>query len=279
MSIKSGIAGVIIGVASAALLAIATPSAAAVVQYNTQGAFNAAATGVTTFGFTNLSGINPGFDVESNPYTQNGVTFTNDVTAADLDTGGSPIIFVINAGATPTYGVDFLSFQNTQTGMTGSLTSAGFTAFGFTFGSYLPVGPATLTLNTGESFQINPTDTAQFIGFISDAPITSASFNYAGSYAFDILNVSTGSGAVPEPATWAMMLMGFGLAGSALRRRQTYRLVEVAADGTTSSETFRAEDDKSALAQALGVAEGSVIEIWRGDALVTRCDLAGLAAA
>jgi hypothetical protein len=25
---------------------------------------------------------------------------------------------------------------------------------------------------------------------------------------------------VPEPATWAMMIMGFGLVGSAMRRRQ-----------------------------------------------------------
>ncbi|MHB8528229.1 MAG: PEPxxWA-CTERM sorting domain-containing protein [Caulobacteraceae bacterium] len=29
----------------------------------------------------------------------------------------------------------------------------------------------------------------------------------------------TGGGAVPEPATWAMLIVGFGLAGAALRRR------------------------------------------------------------
>ena len=35
-------------------------------------------------------------------------------------------------------------------------------------------------------------------------------------------NVSVGiSSAVPEPATWAMMIAGFGLVGSAMRRRQT----------------------------------------------------------
>lgn len=31
------------------------------------------------------------------------------------------------------------------------------------------------------------------------------------------------AGAVPEPATWAMMLMGFGGIGFALRRRSTVR--------------------------------------------------------
>ena len=33
---------------------------------------------------------------------------------------------------------------------------------------------------------------------------------------------STGSipSAVPEPATWAMMIVGFGLAGAAMRRRR-----------------------------------------------------------
>ncbi len=38
--------------------------------------------------------------------------------------------------------------------------------------------------------------------------------------------------AVPEPATWAMMIAGFGLAGSALRRRQRVAIdVAVNRDG------------------------------------------------
>lgn len=32
--------------------------------------------------------------------------------------------------------------------------------------------------------------------------------------------VGDGAGAVPEPASWAMMLVGFGLAGNAMRRRK-----------------------------------------------------------
>ena len=37
----------------------------------------------------------------------------------------------------------------------------------------------------------------------------------------DITGGSVTSGAVPEPATWALMIGGFGLAGAALRRRRT----------------------------------------------------------
>lgn len=48
-------------------------------------------------------------------------------------------------------------------------------------------------------------------------------------WAFDILNVSEAvqqqTGAVPEPATWAMLLLGFAMVGGALRtRRQTARV-------------------------------------------------------
>jgi hypothetical protein len=36
--------------------------------------------------------------------------------------------------------------------------------------------------------------------------------------AFEVDNLSVANG-VPEPATWAMMLIGFGLVGLQLRRR------------------------------------------------------------
>lgn len=44
-----------------------------------------------------------------------------------------------------------------------------------------------------------------------------------GHWAFDILNVgyarTARDGPIPEPATWAMMMAGFGLIGAAMRRR------------------------------------------------------------
>ena len=46
--------------------------------------------------------------------------------------------------------------------------------------------------------------------------ITSAQFaSTSNSFEFDNIGVA----AVPEPATWAMMILGFGLVGGALRRR------------------------------------------------------------
>lgn len=49
--------------------------------------------------------------------------------------------------------------------------------------------------------------------------------NFGGSPGFDIVNVqvlpgSIGAPAVPEPATWAMMLLGFGAMGIVMRRRR-----------------------------------------------------------
>lgn len=54
---------------------------------------------------------------------------------------------------------------------------------------------------------------------------TAMSVDFAGTdnqIAFDniTLGSATAGGAVPEPATWAMMLVGFGAIGGALRRRQ-----------------------------------------------------------
>ena len=52
----------------------------------------------------------------------------------------------------------------------------------------------------------------------------------AGSYSFDTtgLRLAISTADVPEPATWAMMIGGFGLAGGSLRRRRTVAALRIA---------------------------------------------------
>lgn len=57
-------------------------------------------------------------------------------------------------------------------------------------------------------------------GLIETTPHTGVKQLDLGGNAGYVLYASE-TGAVPEPATWALMIGGFGLAGSALRRRRT----------------------------------------------------------
>jgi hypothetical protein len=68
---------------------------------------------------------------------------------------------------------------------------------------------------------------SQYVQFAASAgeSISSVSFNNSPARdAFEVANFSVA--AVPEPATWAMMLVGFGMTGAAMRTRR--RAVKVA---------------------------------------------------
>ncbi len=44
------------------------------------------------------------------------------------------------------------------------------------------------------------------------------------SWGWDAINITYNAGAVPEPASWALMIAGFGLTGAAMRRRAKVRV-------------------------------------------------------
>ena len=51
-------------------------------------------------------------------------------------------------------------------------------------------------------------------------PVTAGAWTATGDRLHYSFTFGAGNGGVPEPATWAMMIAGFGLAGAAMRRRE-----------------------------------------------------------
>jgi hypothetical protein len=208
-----------------------TAAEAAITFYDTQAAFDAAFPGDTHIDFTSLtpatgtSQVLPGGKV-----VVGGDTIFADHTLlalADSDPGPGPY---------GDYKTTFLSAQSIGDELDQiTIETPGATALGFDYGSYadFPDFTLTVTLSTGESFTPpEPSDTAQFIGFSSGGtPITSVKISgvYAqgqlGGSVIDLIDISqagvTVPPPVPEPAEWALMLLGFGLIGATLRRRQT----------------------------------------------------------
>lgn len=84
--------------------------------------------------------------------------------------------------------------------------------------------------NSTANYALAPTSSAQpyFFGMISDLQIVSIDFGLPnggvtqnGSFQVDNLTIGTTDkvGAVPEPSTWAMLVLGFGAVGFGLRRK------------------------------------------------------------
>lgn len=101
-------------------------------------------------------------------------------------------------------------------------------------GDYVP-GSITVTVaagaDTASETAVDAT-TASFLGFVSDAPLSSAriaAVQPAARFVWSTVNnltlagVGPGSGsgaaAVPEPSSWALMVAGFAVIGTGLRRR------------------------------------------------------------
>lgn len=82
---------------------------------------------------------------------------------------------------------------------------------------------------TGAQIGTGQVGSGAFGGLISDAQILSATLtcDFNGDLACGAYDVQFGTlavappPAVPEPASWAMMIVGLGIAGTALRRRKT----------------------------------------------------------
>jgi hypothetical protein len=119
----------------------------------------------------------------------------------------------------------FLSPQQLQGATVTFALDSPVTAFAINYGAGAP-----MSASVGSDFFIlaptsSPPFVMNFFGVTSDTPFSLVTLTMSGSGA-DIDNIRFGTqtlAAVPEPSTWAMMLLGFGAIGFAMRRGKIVR--------------------------------------------------------
>ncbi|HWI86905.1 MAG TPA: PEPxxWA-CTERM sorting domain-containing protein, partial [Sphingomonas sp.] len=74
---------------------------------------------------------------------------------------------------------------------------------------------------TGSSDGVNVTSELQDLSAYTNIMSISLSTSDPAGLAYNYFTFDPGSSALPEPATWAMLVGGFGAIGSAMRRRRT----------------------------------------------------------
>lgn len=192
-----------------------TPVAAqaAAVTFSDRAAFTAAATGpITTETFA-------GFPV--NVFLSTPVTLTNSTYTADSPAVVTSGTFCPVAGDACISGGDIVgprTFNNLLSGAAG---------FAFDLKAVSSINPFEITIVTGGGTQTFTLSDFTFFGIADTSGISSVSIrnlgtsNVYGNYGFDNVSVFTGAvtPGVPEPATWAMMMLGFGGVGYAMRRK------------------------------------------------------------
>lgn len=167
--------------------------------------------------------------------------------SVDLTTGGqwngkggyysSTQTFILPKNATnvmlnvANFGVDdrgILSFNGSEIDAVGIRASVAGTIGSFNFSqagptvSHLFVANSSRNTIVTNGFNVGAPNTLLFqgndtsegiYGNVLDVAIN-ASWGYAATLTYDL------NGAVPEPATWGMMILGFGIMGAAMRRRR-----------------------------------------------------------
>ena len=203
---------------SAAALALMAGSAgAAVTEYTNQGAFTAAAGALSSEDFNSfVSEVSfRTAPVVAGSLTLQGFGDQSDRNYIDIP----PHQFaVFNIDGT----TNVNAFVTTTAGFTISFDHP-VTAFGATFASMQDEVTRTqiTVLGTVLTPPTRGLNDIVFYGFISDTAFSSITFNGVNNDGFSFDNALFSAGGVPEPATWALMIGGFGLAGVALRRRRT----------------------------------------------------------
>ncbi len=196
----------------AALVAASSANAAVFVQY--VGGVSAAPAGFTMV--EDFESYAVGASIGSNAKVYN-TDVPGDAAIPGFNSSGK---FGVVLGV-PTSG----SYTKTFTGanifsfVLGSLDSYNTLTLHFASGPDVVLNGAQIALGaTADGNQDLPTSNGR-VFYVSDgAKITGATFQSTNLNSFEFDNLMTGN--VPEPSTWAMMLLGFGVIGRAMRSRR-----------------------------------------------------------
>ena len=208
------------GLAASTIVAAASPAIGQITTFNNRVTFTTAASPVVVEGFqsyaadtsfrlapvdvgpfslrlvgsTSAFASNNFIDVPPNALAETNV---NGTTHLNVFTNAGSSFFIDFDAPTNAFGFDFYNFND------GSQRT-------LIFVNGVQITPSITTANTGG-----------FFGFTSVTAFTTVEFRGIDNDVFGLDNITfnAGAGAVPEPATWAMMLVGFGGLGFAMRRR------------------------------------------------------------
>jgi hypothetical protein len=225
--------------AALAALAVAQPSSAAIITVTVSGTLSSGFDQSGMFGAANtdLTGaifsVVEYFDTTKGQLVLGGSGGTSDILAGGFGVNGLPspgsAIVTVNGISSSVSGNQIGLLQTRTNGATSSsqvnevtfgpgLTTENGVAFGLSSSAPLHIldgwhtdCPAIEDCHGGFSFE-------QYT-YLSQ-PDLPAAYVYSNHGAFDVDSIDVTVTAVPEPATWAMMIAGFGLTGAALRRRR-----------------------------------------------------------
>lgn len=213
-------------VLAAMVLAGTVASAHAATLFSNRTTFNAAGAGTSTFNDldTIAAQIFAPFTIGTLSFTGNALA----VPAANTSAG-------LNGAPNNTAWVQYQ--LNTGGGAVTLTNSAAFRMIGFDFRPYVDNGGGSdvgetisYITNTGETgtFVTPTSNITGFVGFVFAGPVTSVTFaatdgggnffSWFGTDNYQLYSSTAAAGAVPEPATWGMMILGFGLMGAGMRR-------------------------------------------------------------
>ena len=163
--------------------------------------------------FTTLAGLSAitNAQIKTPPSDSSGAVPANTFPA-------SPSYLSVLGGGTATYDLTAFNPRNIQFDW-GSIDGFNTLTVNTLLGNTYTIVPGTVTFpNAANGNQFSPGTNGLFTFKLGNDRVTSLTFASGGnSFELDRLAIS---GAVPEPATWALMIMGFGAVGGAMRRRK-----------------------------------------------------------